>query len=47
METFQRGLLTLQRLRTNGEQRIIIQHVTVANGGQAVIGDVKVGGTKK
>ena len=29
METFQKGLLTLKRLRGNGEQRITIQHVNV------------------
>ncbi|MBU1665652.1 MAG: hypothetical protein KKG92_09645, partial [Gammaproteobacteria bacterium] len=47
METFQKGLLTLQRLRSNGEQRIVIQYVTVADGGQAVIGTVNHGGDKK
>lgn len=47
METYQRGLLTLQRLRSNGEQRITVQYVTVADGGQAIVGDVKVGGSKK
>lgn len=47
METFQRGLLTLQRLRTNGDQRITVQYVTVADGGQAVVGDVQTGGVKK
>lgn len=47
METFQKGLLTLQRLRSNGEQRITVQYVTVADGGQAIVGDVKVGGGKQ
>lgn len=47
METFQRGLLTLQRLRSNGEQKITVQYVTVADGGQAIVGDVKVGDGKK
>ncbi len=37
METFQKGLLTLKRLRGSGEQRIVIQHVDVREGGQAVI----------
>ena len=47
MDTFQRGLLTLQRIRSNGEQRITVQYVTVADGGQAIIGDVNHGGTAK
>jgi hypothetical protein len=37
METYQKGLLTLKRLRGSGEQRIVIQHVDVREGGQAVI----------
>ena len=44
METFQKGLLTLKRLRGTGEQRIVIQHVNVTDGGQAVIGQVNPGG---
>jgi hypothetical protein len=44
METYQKGLLTLKRLRGTGEQRITIQHVNVTDGGQAVIGQVKSGG---
>jgi hypothetical protein len=47
MEVFQRGLLTLQRLRTGGNQQILVQHVMVGGGGQAIIGDVKVGGGKE
>jgi hypothetical protein len=47
MEVFQRGLLTLQRLRTGGDQRIFVQHVTVSDGGQAIVGNVKVGGAKE
>ncbi len=48
METFQKGLLVVKRLRGTGEQRITIQHVNVTQGGQAVIGQVNpgVGGTK-
>ena len=45
METFQKGLLTLKRLRGTGEQRIVIQHVNVSQGGQAVIGQVNPGGS--
>lgn len=46
MEVFQRGLLVVQRLRTNGDQRITVQYINVADGGQAVVGDMKVGGTR-
>ena len=45
METFQKGLLTLKRLRGSGEQRITIEHVNVSDGGQAVIGSVRPRGT--
>ncbi|RFO97844.1 hypothetical protein DIC66_03705 [Rhodoferax lacus] len=41
METFQRGLMTVKRMRGSGEQRITIQHVNVTGGGQAVIGQVQ------
>jgi len=47
METFQKGLLTLQRIRSNGEQRIVIQYVNVSDGGQAIVGTVNPGGGKK
>jgi hypothetical protein len=47
METYQRGLLTLQRLRSNGEQKITVQYVTVAEGGQAIVGTVNRGGGDK
>jgi hypothetical protein len=43
-ETFQKGLLTLKRLRGTGEQRITIQHVNVTDGGQAVISQLNPGG---
>ena len=42
MNTFQQGMLTLQRVWTGGEQRVVVeqhQYVTrVEDGGQAVIG---------
>lgn len=44
MNTYQQGLLTLQRLRSKGEQHITVQHVTVAEGGQAIVGTVNQGG---
>jgi hypothetical protein len=41
MDTFQRGLLTIHRVRGGGDQRIVVEHVTVRDGGQAVIGNVR------
>jgi hypothetical protein len=41
MAAYQQGMLAMQRLRTGGTQRIVVQHVTVEDGGQAVVaGDV-------
>lgn len=37
MDAYQRGLLTLDRLRSGGRQTVVVQHVTVAEGGQAVV----------
>lgn len=45
MDTYQRALLTLQRLRTGGAQTVTVQHVHVGEGGQAVIGNVQTGGS--
>jgi hypothetical protein len=47
MSVFQDGLLTLQRLRTGGNQTVTVQHVNVASGAQAVIGNVQTGGRKR
>lgn len=47
MSVFQDGLLTLQRLRIGGNQTVTVQHVTVASGGQAVIGNVQTRGHKR
>lgn len=46
MESFQKGALTFQRLRGGGNQHIVVQHVSVTEGGQAVIGNVHTGGGK-
>src|SRR4051812_38761483 len=44
LETAQRGMLTLERLRHGGQQIVTVQHVTVQEGGQAVVaGSVKPG----
>jgi hypothetical protein len=47
MSVFQDGLLTLQRLRTGGNQTVTVQHVSIASGGQAVIGNVQTRGPKR
>ena len=52
MTTYQQGMLTLQRLRTGGTQVVQVQHLTVAEGAQAIVGNVTggvptPGGSKK
>ena len=47
MGVFQDGLLTLQRLRSGGNQTVTVQHVNVQAGAQAVIGNVGTGGRKR
>jgi hypothetical protein len=37
MGAYQGGLLTLQRLRSEGTRKVVVQHVTVEGGGQAVV----------
>jgi hypothetical protein len=37
MLAFQQGLVTLDRLRAGGKQTILVQHVQVNEGGQAVV----------
>jgi hypothetical protein len=37
MQVYQEGILTLQKLRTGGKQTVVVQHVQVSEGGQAVI----------
>jgi hypothetical protein len=42
MDVYQAGLVTLQRLRTGGRQEVVVQHVQVNEGGQAVVtGSIK------
>lgn len=44
MQVYQEALLTLQRIRTGGKQTVVVQHVQVSDGGQAVIaGNMKSG----
>lgn len=42
-DTFQRGTMALERLRGKQEQRILVQHVNVGQGAQAVIGNIQTG----
>jgi hypothetical protein len=37
MQVYQEGLLTLQKIRTGGKQTVVVQHVQVSEGGQAVL----------
>jgi hypothetical protein len=37
MQVFQEGLLALQKLKMGGKQTVVVQHVQVSEGGQAVI----------
>ena len=37
MQVYQEGLLTLQKWKTAGKQTVVVQHVQVSDGGQAVI----------
>src|SRR5215210_6748416 len=37
MSTYQQGALTVQRLRSGGKQTVVVQHVHVNEGGQAVV----------
>ena len=37
MQVFQEGLLVLQKIRTGGQQTVVVQHVQVSESGQAVI----------
>jgi hypothetical protein len=45
--SFQDGLLTLQRIKSGASQTVTVRHVTVAQGGQAVFGNVKTRGKRK
>jgi hypothetical protein len=38
--TFSTQMLTLKRYRTGGEQKVTVQHLSVADGGRAIVGSV-------
>jgi len=42
--TFAMQAEALKRYRTGGQQRVIVEHVTVNEGGQAIVGNVETGG---
>ncbi|TPJ97430.1 hypothetical protein FJ872_32140 [Mesorhizobium sp. B2-5-9] len=42
--TFSAQMETLKRYRSKGEQRVIVERVTVEKGGQAIVGTVAQGG---
>ena len=42
------GIGYLERLRTGGTQRVLVQHVTVGGGGKAVVdGEISGGGARE
>ena len=43
--TFAAQVETLKRYRSSSEQTMRVEHVTVNNGGQAIVGDVSYGAT--
>ena len=43
MAMAQQGVLTIQKLKTGGTQNVVVQHVRVEAGGQAVVGAVQSG----
>lgn len=47
MDTYQHALLTLERMRNGGKQTVVVQHVTVGDGGQAVVAGQVKAGTKR
>jgi hypothetical protein len=45
--TFAAQMEALKRYRTGGEQKVTVQHVTVGEGGQAIVGNVTRGGQQR
>ncbi|MCH8112647.1 MAG: hypothetical protein IH905_11955 [Proteobacteria bacterium] len=44
MDAFQKGLLTLHRLKSGGNQSITVTHLTATQGGQVLVAGKVVGG---
>jgi hypothetical protein len=48
MDTYQHGLLTIAKVRSGGKQTVVVQHVSVGDGGQAMVaGQVKLRGKRR
>ena len=48
MESFQHGLLTIAKVRSGGQQTVVVQHVNVGDGGRAMVaGQVKLRGKRR
>ena len=47
LRTFIAQMETLHKIRTGGQQKMIIEHVNVNEGGQAIVGTVNQGGSKQ
>jgi len=45
--TFTTQMEALKKYRTGGERKMTVEHVTVNEGGQAIVGNVSRGGQKK
>ena len=45
--TFASQVEAFKRYRTGGEQKMIVEHVTVNEGGQAIVGNVQGGGGRE
>jgi hypothetical protein len=44
LRTFSIQMETLKRYRTGGEQKVTVQHVSVSDNAQAIVGNVSTGG---
>ena len=48
MDTYQHGLLTIAKVRSGGKQTVVVQHVSVGDGGRAMVaGQVKLRGKRR
>ena len=46
--SYQQGTAALERLRSGGQQTVVVQHVQVSEGGQAIVAaEIKAGGRRK
>ena len=48
MESFQHGMLTIAKVRSGAKQTVVVQHVNVGDGGQAMVaGQAKLRGKRR